>query len=157
MLSKTAEQDLIKGLLPDFKPGGIISLQYADDTILFSDTDEYFLKNLKCILVWFEKISGMRINYHKSELIPVNLDVDVTHMVSHIFCCPIGSFPITYLGVPLYFDKIRREDIQPLIDRILKRIASWKGKLLSQAARLVLIKSCLASIPVLPSLFYQIS
>jgi hypothetical protein len=31
---------------------------------------------------------------------------------------------------------------------MLKRIAGWRGKLLSYAARLVLIKACLASIPV---------
>lgn len=30
----------------------------------------------------------------------------------------------------------------------LKRIAGWRGKLLSYTGRLVLIKSCLASIPV---------
>ena len=148
MLGKAAEQNLIVGLLPEFKTGGIISLQYTDDTILFSDTDEHHLKNLKCILIWFEKISGMRINYHKSELIPINLDKEAIHKASHMFCCPIGAFPIKYLGIPLHFDKLRREDIQPLIDKILRKIASWKGKLLSQAARLVLIKSCLASIPV---------
>src|SRR3954467_3050153 len=44
--------------------------------------------------------------------------------------------------------KLRREDIQPLIDKILKRIAGWRGKLLSYAARLTLIKTCLASIPI---------
>jgi hypothetical protein len=31
---------------------------------------------------------------------------------------------------------------------LLKRIAAWRGKLLSYAARLVLIKACLASIPI---------
>ena len=148
MLGKAAEQNLIVGLLPEFKTGGIIFLQYADDTILFSDTDEHHLKNLKCILIWFEKISEMRINYHKSELIPINLDKEAIHKASHMFCSPIGTFPIKFLGIPLHFDKLRREDIQPLIDKILRKITSWKGKLLSQAARLVLIKSCLASIPV---------
>ena len=85
MLSKAVEQNLIKGLLHDFKPGEIISLQYADDTILFSDIEEHYLKNLKCILIWFEKILGMRINYHKSELISVNLDEEAIHKASHIF------------------------------------------------------------------------
>jgi hypothetical protein len=51
-------------------------------------------------------------------------------------------------SIHLHYDKLRREDIQPLVDKILKRVASWRGKLLSHAARLNLDKSCLASIPV---------
>jgi hypothetical protein len=36
----------------------------------------------------------------------------------------------------------------PLVDKILKRIAGWRGKLISLAARAVLLKTCLASIHV---------
>jgi len=74
MLSKVVENNLIGGLLTDFKDGGVVSLQYADDTILFSDCDGTHLRNLKCCLAWFEHLSGMRINFHKSELIPMNLE-----------------------------------------------------------------------------------
>jgi len=35
--------------------------------------------------------------------------------------------------------------MQPLVDKILKRIAGWRGKLISFAARALLIKSFLAS------------
>lgn len=79
---------------------------------------------------------------------PINLDDSETHNIAHIFCCLVGSIPIKYLGIPLHFEKLRREDIQPLVDKILRKIANWKGKLLSYAARIVLIKTCLASIPV---------
>ena len=148
MLKKASEQGPITGLLTNFREGGVISLQYADDTILFSSVEDQHLKNLMCCLVLFENLSGMRINYHKSELIPINLEPLDIHRISHIFCCPVGDFPIKYLGVPLHFDKLIREDIQPLVDKIIKKIASWKGKLLSHAARLALIRTCLASIPV---------
>ena len=33
MLVKASSQDLIRGLCPDACPGGVICLQYADDTI----------------------------------------------------------------------------------------------------------------------------
>jgi hypothetical protein len=148
MLIKASEACQIQGLVPDFKPGGVVSLQYADDTILFSGVEEHHLRNLKCNLVWFEKLSRMRINYHKSELIPINLVDDLIHRIAHIFCCPVGTFPIKYLGVPLHFDKLKREDVQPLPDKILKKVASWKGKLLYYATRVVLVKACLASILV---------
>lgn len=148
MLQKAANGGLIRGLLYNSNTQGVVSLQYADDTILFSDIDENHLRNLKGTLAWFEKISGMRINFHKSELIPMNLEEADTHRIAHIFGCPIGELPIKYLGIPLHYDRLRREDIQPLIDKILRRVEGWKGKLLSQAARLVLIKTCLASIAV---------
>lgn len=41
-----------------------------------------------------------------------------------------------------------REDLQPLVDKLLHRIAVWRGKLLSLAARALLIKTCLSSIPI---------
>jgi hypothetical protein len=54
----------------------------------------------------------------------------------------------------MHFNKLRRDDLQPLVDKIIKRIAWWRGKLLTQAGRLVLIKTCIASIPIyLLSLF----
>jgi hypothetical protein len=43
---------------------------------------------------------------------------------------------------------LRREDLQPVIDKIVKRIAGWKDMLLSYAGRLTLLKSYLASIPI---------
>jgi hypothetical protein len=64
-----------------------------------------------------------------------------------IFLGALGDFPIKYLGIPLHYNKLRREDIQPLIDKIVKRIAGWRGKLLTQG-RLILIKTCLASIQI---------
>jgi hypothetical protein len=52
------------------------------------------------------------------------------------------------LGVPLHFTELRKEDLQPFIDKIIKRIAGWKGRLLSYACRLTLLKACLASTPI---------
>jgi hexokinase len=78
MLLKAAEQGLVKGLLTKFRKEGVISLQYADDTIIFSSCEDEHLKNLKCCLVWFEHLSGMRINYHKSEIVPLNIGEEIS-------------------------------------------------------------------------------
>lgn len=97
----------------------------------------------------------MKINYDKSELIPLNLAPHGTVELSNVFCCPIGSFPIKYLGIALHFDKLSREDLQPLLDKILKRIAGWRGKLLSYKGRIILIKSHLSSIPIYLLSFFK--
>jgi hypothetical protein len=39
MLMKAADHGLISGLLPELFEGGIIGLQYADDTLLFLETN----------------------------------------------------------------------------------------------------------------------
>jgi hypothetical protein len=147
MLAKAANRNLIKGLSTS-QGREVISLQYADDTILFSSIDRPLLENLKNTLTLFEQISGMRINFHKCELIPLNLEDSQTHDIAHIFSCPIGNFPIKYLGVPLHFEKLKREDIRPLVDTIMQKISGWKGKLLSYADRVTLIRTCIAYIPV---------
>ena len=98
MLDKSARSGLIQGVLQDFREGGILSLQYADDTILFSSADFSHPYNLKHVIMWFEQISGMRVNFHKSEIITLNLQEEDTQRVASIFNCPIGSFPLKYLG-----------------------------------------------------------
>src|ERR1043165_2933065 len=155
MLAKAADQQLISGLCPDVCPGGVICLQYADDTILFLDNNLEHAKNLKTVLSCFEQVSGMRINYEKSELIPINLDGDELQPFTDFLGCSQGSFPIKYLGIPLHYEKLSKEDIQPLIDKILKRIAGWRGKLLSYRGRLILIHACLASIPMYLLSFFK--
>ena len=97
----------------------------------------------------------MRINYSKSEIIPIGLTDREVDSFKSILECTVGTFPIKYLGIPLHYEKLRREDIQPLIDKILKRMAGWRGKLLSYAARVILIKACLASIPVYLLSFFK--
>jgi hypothetical protein len=66
-----------------------------------------------------------------------------------------GHFPIKYLGLPLHFEKLKRDDLQPLIDNLLKRMAGWRGKLLSLEARRLLIQTVLASIPIYMISFFK--
>ena len=105
-------------------------------------------RNLKWLLTCFEQMSGMRINYHKSDLLTINVEAEEANLFAQIFGCKIDDFPFTYLGVPLHFSKLRKEDLQPIRDKIIKRIAGWMGKLLSYSAKLVLLQACIASIPM---------
>lgn len=69
MLIKAARHNLIEGLMPEVQEGGIISLQYADDTLLFLNNDLQQARHFKFLLACFEHFSGMKINYHKSDLL----------------------------------------------------------------------------------------
>jgi hypothetical protein len=90
-------------------------------------------------------------------LIPINLDVEGCVPFLDIFGCVLGSFLIKYLGVPLHHDKLKRENLQPLVDALLGRMMGWRGKLMSSAAKGELVKSMLASISVYLLSFFKFS
>jgi hypothetical protein len=148
ILMKAAKKGYIFGLMTKAQPEGVVSLQYIDDTLLFLAHESRAVNHLKWLMTYFKKLSGMRINYHKSDLTSINLDEEEIHDYAKIFCCKIGQFPFVYLGVPLHYEKLRREDIQPVVDKIMKMISGWKSRMLSYGARLVLLKAYLASIPI---------
>jgi hypothetical protein len=148
MLIKAASKGYITGLLSSLYPEGIVSLQYVDDRLLFLDHDYKAACHLKWFMGCFKKLSRMKINYSKSDLTPINLSEKDNNNYAKIFCCKPGSCPFKYLGVALHFEKLRREDIQHVVDMVIKRISRWKGKLLSYGARLTLLKACLANISI---------
>ncbi|KAG5599514.1 hypothetical protein H5410_030884 [Solanum commersonii] len=72
---------------------------YADDTLIFCGTEKDQLKHLRVILVLFEGILGLRINWRKSSLYPIN-DVANMEALNIILGGQVGFLPTTYLGMP---------------------------------------------------------
>jgi hypothetical protein len=114
-------------------------------------------KNLKLILCAFEKLSGLNINFHKSELFCLGEASSRAHCYRQIFECREGSFPFKYLGIPMNQQKITNKDWCQIEERFQRKLSSWKGKLLSMGGRLVLINSILTSLPIFMLSFFRIS
>ena len=75
----------------------------------------------------------------KSDLFTIGMDEDKANDFAKIFYTK-SDFPIKYLGVPLHYSKLKRADLQPVIHKIIKRIAGWlEGRLLSYVGRLTLL------------------
>lgn len=53
-----------------------------------------------------------------------------------------------YLGVPLFKGRQKIKHFNYLIDKVTSKLQGWKANYLSQAGRLVLIKSFLSAIPI---------
>jgi len=69
ILIKRAQGDnQISGILPHLVDEGLSILQYAEDTLLFMDHDIEKARNMKLLLCAFEQLSGLTINFHKSEI-----------------------------------------------------------------------------------------
>ena len=69
ILIDRAKQDAqFAGVVPHLVHDGLSIRQYTDDTILFMEHDLDKAKNLKLLLSTFKQMSGLKINFHKSEL-----------------------------------------------------------------------------------------
>jgi hypothetical protein len=73
LMGKTAIKGYLKCLMSRLYPEGVISLQYADDTLLFLENNIQGVSHLKLLMTFFEHLSSLRINYHKSDLTSINL------------------------------------------------------------------------------------
>ena len=51
----------------------ISHLLYVDDTLIFCQANQEHLKYLSWILMWFEALSGLKINLNKREVIPIGI------------------------------------------------------------------------------------
>jgi hypothetical protein len=68
LISRSVERGMTRGVVPNLVDNGLSILQYADDTILFMENDIDEANNLKMVLGAYEKLSGLKINFHKSEM-----------------------------------------------------------------------------------------
>lgn len=107
ILNKATERGVISGVTPHLVQGGLTHLQYADDTVLFIQNTESNIANLKFLLFGYEEISGMKINYHESEVFTIGIGEDTIRIAS-AFICKIGKFPMKYLGLPISFKRLSR-------------------------------------------------
>lgn len=121
-------------------------VQYADDTLIVLPADPGQLQIFKDILVNFAAFTGLKVNFHKSSMIPINLDTDEASALAQIMECQMAAMPFTYLGLPMGSTRPTIKDMSPLVDRIERRLSSVVS-FLSYGDSLVLINSVLSSLP----------
>lgn len=148
LLSRAKELDIIKGAEVGSNGLRVTHLQFADDTILFCETNRREVSNIKSILRCFEISSGSKINYHKSIICGIGVDDGLVHEFAASLNCLHQNLPIQYLGLPLGANPSRRSTWKPVLDKLKQKLASWKRRLLSFAGRLTLIKCVMSNLPI---------
>jgi hypothetical protein len=129
--------DLLQSIVNKASDGGILRLplsnacgtdfpiiQYADDTILIMEACPKHLFFLKAMLNSFAESTGLHVNYHKSNIYPINVSNQKMEILANTFHCKIGSMLFTYLGLPLGLKRPNLGAFLPLIQKIERRLAS---------------------------------
>lgn len=123
-------------------------LQFADDTLFFCYGKDSSLLILNHVLAIFEEVSGLKINRGKCCIVGINCDEDRVIRWADLARCKIGRLPSSYLGLPLGGNPKFAALWDPVIDKVQKRLASWKKGFFSKTGRLTLIKSVSSGVPV---------
>ena len=120
-------------------------VQYADDTLILMQADATQLHCLKALLHTFADATGLKVNYNKSNLITINVNDDKMEILTGTLNCKKGSFPFTYLGMPLGTLKPTVEQCLPLVSRIAKKLVGLSS-FMTLTGRLLLVKPVLNSL-----------
>lgn len=112
------------------------------------------IKNLKIILYCFEFLSGLKINFQKSEVFCFGVQPEEEWALANMLNCKVGNLPMTYLGIPVDSSKLRMSAFDPLVMKMRHRLDPWKGKFNSSGGNLILLNTCLSSLPTYIMGFY---
>eukprot|EP00268_Persea_americana_P046828 TRINITY_DN48445_c0_g1_i1.p1 TRINITY_DN48445_c0_g1~~TRINITY_DN48445_c0_g1_i1.p1 ORF type:complete len:114 (-),score=18.34 TRINITY_DN48445_c0_g1_i1:96-437(-) len=99
----------------------ITQLQFVDDAILFCEAEEEQLRNIKVILLCFEAVSSLRVNFFKSELIGIRVDESHLQNLTDLIGYKAGALPSTYLGLPLCYGAASKSLWMPVLERLEKK------------------------------------
>ena len=103
MLRRVEGASLIRGFKVEGRRVGeecVTYLLFADNTILFCDADVEQILHIRLLLLSFQAVTSLKVNVHKSEMIPIG-EVDDVHALAEILGCKVGELPMSYLDMPL--------------------------------------------------------
>jgi hypothetical protein len=115
IVNKACDCGILRLPLPSTCGPDFPIIQYADDTILIMEACPRQLFFLKAMLNSFAESTGLHVNYHKSNIYPINVTDQKMEILANTFHCKIGSMPFTYLGLPLGFQRPNLGALLPLI------------------------------------------
>lgn len=118
---------------------------YADDAAVFVNPIREEVKAIRDILQCFGEVSGLKVNISKCTAYPIRCDGINLDEVLEAFGGTTANLPCKYLGLPLSIRKLRRVEIQPLLDKSSARLKPWKGKLITRPGRLILVNSVITA------------
>ena len=91
------------------------------------------------------------MNFLKSSIGGVGVDTFTISCFAKMLNCEVMNYPFKYLGLPVGGCHKKEAFWDGVVEKIKERLGRWKGRFISMAGRICLIKSVLSVIP----LFYM--
>ncbi|KAJ4785223.1 RNA-directed DNA polymerase (reverse transcriptase)-related family protein [Rhynchospora pubera] len=118
----------------------LTSIMFADDLIILGEASEIQAVRTQLVLQQFCRMSGQRVGDDKSCLwFSRATDLQMQQCVMSIFNATLGDNSHVYLGVPVQASRPAHFGL--LVTKIQKKLNAWTAKSLSQAGKVVLIRS----------------
>jgi len=95
IIARAKANGQVKGVVLHLVEDGLSILQYADDTVIFLDHDIQQAMNMKLLLCTFEQLSGLKINFHKSEIFCFGQAKNCEMQYSHLFWMQDWNLPLS--------------------------------------------------------------
>ena len=115
------------------------------------------ITNLKLILYCFDWLTGLKIDYHKSEVYGVGVSQVEKEEMANMLNCVLGDLPLKYLGIPISDHHLAMGAFSFLPQKMITRLDQWKGKFLTSGVKQILTSSCLSSLPLYCMGFYWLA
>ncbi|KAL2947351.1 hypothetical protein AAZX31_20G064500 [Glycine max] len=156
MMREALNKNLYRSFLIVKQNVPINILQYADDTVFVGEASWDNILMLKSMLRGFEMVSGLRINYAKSQFGVVDFQTNWAHEAAQFLNCRQLDTPFHYLGMPIAVKASSRVVWEPLINKFEAKLSKWNQKILSMGGKVTLIKSVLNALPIYLLSFFKI-
>jgi len=156
MMSGMVTANIFEGYSVGSSNNMVVShLQFVDDTLLLGVKSWANVRALRALLLLFEAMSGLKVNFHKSMLVGVNVSDSWLVEAASILNCKVGRVPFLHLGISIGGNPSRIAFWDPVMHSIKSRLYAWKSRFLSFGGRLTLLKSILTSLPVYALSFFK--
>lgn len=103
---------------------------------------------MKCILRYFEMVSVLKVNFHKSCVMGIKDIANLTSQVASSLNCKVGEVPFKFLGIIVGANPRKESTWNTVIHTIKSRLSGWRNRFLSFGGLIVLINAVLSSLPM---------
>lgn len=108
--------------------------------------DQSQLATLKDMFTSFTASSGLKVNFDKSMMFPINVSESRLDELTNAFGFSKGTLPFTYLGLPLSHTKPVVADFWLVVSKCERRLSTFYD-FLTDAGRLHMTNTVLTAIP----------
>ena len=148
LIRRAVENGDMEGLAVSRGGPRLSHLFFADDSLIFYKASMDECNSLQRILQVYEQASGQQLSRAKTSLFfSNNSPSDVQQQIKNIFGAQVIRQHEKYLGLALLVGRSKRNSFNYIKEKLRKKLAGWKGKLLSKAGKEVVIKVVAQAIP----------